>query len=247
MANERLRAALLQRGETLESLAQLVEVDPKTVERWIGGRVPYRRTRYKLATHLEMDEAYLWPGEASSQQHTGSGESELIQLHPNRSLVPAEVWTRLFDEAEEEIDILVYAGMFLAENAGLMALLRARAADGVRIRLLFGDPDSAVVHSRGTEEGIDAGMAFKINNALLLHERLIAMDGVQVRLHSTTLYNSIYRGDDDLLVNPHLYGVMAYMAPVLHLRHVDGGTIVSTYLESFERVWASARPLPART
>ena len=39
MANERLRTALLQRGVTPTDLADTVGVDPKTIERWIGGRI----------------------------------------------------------------------------------------------------------------------------------------------------------------------------------------------------------------
>jgi hypothetical protein len=31
----------------------------------------------------------------------------------------------------------------------------------------------------------------------------------QIRLHDTPLYNSIYRFDDELLVNTHVYGLLA--------------------------------------
>jgi hypothetical protein len=64
----------------------------------------------------------------------------------------------------------------------------------------------------------------------------------QIRLHDTPLYNSIYRFDDDMLINTHVYGILAAYTPVLHLRRVDGAYF-GTYLESFERVWGSARPL----
>ncbi|WP_338324695.1 hypothetical protein [Nonomuraea polychroma] len=57
------------------------------------------------------------------------------------------------------------------------------------------------------------------------------------------LYNSIYRADDQLLVNTHVYGTPAGNAPVLHLRKVHGGDIVATYIDSFERVWAGAAPV----
>jgi hypothetical protein len=44
-----LRALLLERGVTLDRLAEAVRVDPKTVERWITkGRVPHRRHRYDV-------------------------------------------------------------------------------------------------------------------------------------------------------------------------------------------------------
>jgi hypothetical protein len=65
-------------------------------------------------------------------------------------------------------------------------------------------------------------------------------DGVELRLHDTPLYNSIYRFDDEMLVNVHAYGILAAYTPVMHLRRVDGA-FFNTYIESFERVWASAR------
>src|SRR6266496_2137326 len=70
MPNERLRAALLERGLTPTALAEELGVDHKTVERWIGGRVPYRRHRYAIATQLGVDEVYLWPGEEPTRAWT---------------------------------------------------------------------------------------------------------------------------------------------------------------------------------
>jgi hypothetical protein len=67
--------------------------------------------------------------------------------------------------------------------------------------------------------------------------------GVSVRLHSTTLYNSLYRYDNELLVNAHAYGVPAGQSPVLHLRRLLGGRLFDHYLASFERVWQAARPV----
>ena len=56
------------------------------------------------------------------------------------------------------------------------------------------------------------------------------------------MYNSIYRADDQLLVNTHIYGVMANNAPVFHLRKISGGEMASTYIDSFEQVWEGATP-----
>lgn len=86
-------------------------------------------------------------------------------------------------------------------------------------------------------------MAAKIRNVLVLYKPIRGLDNVEFRLHRTVLYNSIYRGDDQLLVNTHVYGMPAGNAPVLHLRKVLGGDMVTTYLDSFERVWEQARPL----
>jgi hypothetical protein len=49
----------------------------------------------------------------------------------------------------------------------------------------------------------------------------------------------LFRADEQLLVNPQIYGLPASFAPVIHLRRVAGGTMVSSYFESFEKVWDS--------
>jgi hypothetical protein len=54
-------------------------------------------------------------------------------------------------------------------------------------------------------------------------DEAIGIPGVELRLHTTTLYNSIYRFDGDMLVNAHAYGSPAAQSPVLHLRHLPGG------------------------
>ena len=62
-------------------------------------------------------------------------------------------------------------------------------------------------------------------------------------MHSTTLYCSIYRGDEEMLVNTHLYGQAGHMTPLLHLRRVPGAELFASYQASFEHVWELARPL----
>jgi transcriptional regulator with XRE-family HTH domain len=243
MANERLRTALLQGGVTPSDLADTVGVDPKTIERWIGGRIPYRRHRHQVATRLGVSETYLWPGALAAEQVASASESEILIVHPHRWAVPRDTWGLLFDSAEQDIGILVYSGMFLADDTGLLALFRRKAEQGVRIRILVGDPDSAEVAVRGAHEGIDDALASKIRNVLVLLRPLRSVANVEIRQHATVLYNSIYRADGQLLVNSHIYGKPAGQAPVMHLRQIAGGTLVDTYLESFERVWAESRPL----
>jgi transcriptional regulator with XRE-family HTH domain len=243
MANERLRAAMLQRGVTHAQLADAAKVDPKTVERWVGGRVPYRRYRYLVATHLQLDETYLWPGALPPSQAADASESEILTVYPHRWAVPRDAWSQLLDSAEQEIGVLVYSGLFLADDKGMLDLLSQKAGEGVVVRVLLGDPDSPEVQSRCADEGINESMAAKIRNAIVLFQRLREVEGIELRLHGTVLYNSIYRADDDVLVNVHIYGAGAAEGPVLHLRRVAGGSMVKTYLESFERVWSRARPL----
>ena len=244
MPNERLRATLLERGLTPASLGDELGVDPKTVERWISGRTPYRKYRFAVAARLGVDERYLWPGALSKEQVAAASDSEVLAIYPHRSDVPREAWERLFKAAERDIGVLVYSGLFLAEDPVLQKVLAERARAGIRVRILLGDPDSPHVAERGADEGVDGMMAAKIHNVLVLSRALRGIDGTEFRFHRTILYNSIYRGDDHLLVNTHIYGVPAAGAPVWHLRKVAGGEIASTYLESFERVWDSAVPVP---
>jgi transcriptional regulator with XRE-family HTH domain len=243
MPNERLRATLLERGLTPAALGDELGVDPKTVERWISGRTPYRKYRFAVAARLGVDERYLWPGALSKEQVAAASDSEVLAIYPHRSDVPREAWERLFKAAERDIGVLVYSGLFLAEDPVLQKVLAERARAGVRVRILLGDPDSPHVAERGADEGVDGMMAAKINNVLVLSRALRGIDSTEFRSHRTILYNSIYRGDDHLLVNTHIYGVPAAGAPVWHLRKVAGGEIASTYLESFERVWDSAVPV----
>jgi transcriptional regulator with XRE-family HTH domain len=240
MTNERLRAALLEHGFTPAALAADIGVDNKTVERWISGRTPYRRHRYAVSTRLGVDEVYLWPEALPREQVAEASASEFVTVYPHRSEVPRDVWKRLFDTAREDIGVLVYAGLFLSEDAGLLRTLKRRAAAGVRLRFLLGDPDSRQVKQRAADEGAGGAMSAKIRSSLAGYQELMHADGVEFRLHRTILYNSIYRADDQVLVNTHIYGVPAAQAPVWHLRRVAGGEIAATYLESFERVWKDA-------
>ena len=63
-----------------------------------------------------------------------------------------------------------------------------------------------------------------------------------MRLHSCTLYASLFRYDDEIMVNPHAFGEPASANPVLHMRRLDGGQVAALYMDSFERVWDTAKP-----
>jgi transcriptional regulator with XRE-family HTH domain len=244
MPNERLRAALLERGITPMQLAEIVRVDPKSVQRWVtGGRLPYRRHRYTIAAHLGMDEAYLWPDALSKDEVASASESEIVNVYPHRWAVPSDYWRHFFGGAEHELGVLVYAGMFLSEDSGLHQIFRRKAEAGVAIRFLVGDPDSEAVAQRGTDEGINEAVPAKVRNAIINLRPLRALPGIEFRKHRTVLYNSIYRADDQMLVNTHIYNYPAAQAPVLHLRRVAGGDMFNTYLDSFEAVWDGAVPL----
>lgn len=245
MANERLRGAITESGLTLDQVGARLGVSAKTVERWIGDpkRKPYRRFQYAAASLLQCEMSYLWPEERTSAEATEAGNAELIKLYPHRSVVPNRLWPQLYAKAKQHFDVLVYSGLWLTEDATFHQVVKEKSAAGVSIRFMLGEPESSAIAVRGADEGIGSAMASKVRNALVNYGPLFGLPGVEFRLHATTLYNSIYRADDEMLANGHLYGVGAYMAPVLHIQRVPGGELFDTYAESIERVWESARPI----
>jgi len=241
MVNERLRRAMLRAGLDTAGLATSAQVSVKSAERWLRGEVtPYPKTRYRVAAIVAEDESYLWPEVADRASLAGA---ELVAAWPRRGDVPRDLWTGLLRQAARNVDVLAYAGLFLTEeHPGWIPGLRERAEAGARVRLLLGDPDGAQLAARDGEQDIGGGVAGRVAAVLAYYRSLAGL--AAIRLHDTPLYNSIYRFDDDMLVNVHVYGILAAWTPVLHLRRVDGAYF-STYTESFERVWASARPLDA--
>jgi transcriptional regulator with XRE-family HTH domain len=240
--NEPLRQALLRARLREDDVAARLGVDPKTVRRWLNGRVPYPQNRAAIAEVVGADEADLWP-DAGGPLAARTRPEELGTVYPHRWAVPREIWARLFGSAEREIAILAYSALFLAEDTGILRILADRGRTGVTVRIALGDPEGPHATERGEEEGIGDAMPAKIRNALTLYRPLCAVENIEIRLHGTVLYNSIYRADEQLLVNQHSYGIPAAHAPVFCLCDTDGGGMAALYVGSFERVWGSAVPL----
>ncbi|WP_256796211.1 XRE family transcriptional regulator [Terrabacter sp. Ter38] len=245
MTNERLRAAITSAGLNLQTFSEQVGVDPKTVERWITkDRSPHRTHRMNAAVILGKSDGFLWPATESDRISRSATEAELVRLYPSRGAIDADMWLSLVDDAKESIDLLAYAGSFLHDAIpGFVDRLSARSRSGVRVRLLFGDPASEAVALRGREEGIDELMAARCKLTWKYLVPAIGPARMQARRHGTTLYASIFRFDDVLLANPHAYGASASHSPVLHINRIPGGRLFSHYMDSYDRVWATAQPV----
>ncbi|MEV1116882.1 DUF5919 domain-containing protein [Actinosynnema sp. NPDC049800] len=243
MANERLREALLRNGLNLDHIARATGVDPKTVERWITkGRVPYPRHRHTIASMVRETENYLWPDAVAADRKAEIAESEVVKVYPHRNNIPADLWDRLLNDATKHIEVLSLAALFLVERPTFAKELRLKAEQGAKIRLLFGDPAGREAARRSEEEQLGKGtVAARIRNALAFVRPLADVPGIEVRLHKTTLCNSVFRFDDEMIVNTHVYGFPGAHAPALHLRRLSAGDLFETYSESLETVWTSAK------
>ncbi|MDQ2875308.1 MAG: helix-turn-helix domain-containing protein [Actinomycetota bacterium] len=247
MSNERLRAAMQSAGLTLGALSEAAGVDPKTCERWVTqGRTPHRVNASRAAVALREDVSYLWPdielGRRQQAMHP-----DLIAMYSSRADAPLGIWRALFEQAEHDIGILVYAAVFVHELwPDFRSLLQEKATSGCRVRVLLGDPACDAVTRRGNEEKYGHGIASRCEQALMYYEPLIGLQGAEIHQHDTTLYNSIYRGDEMMVVNTHRFGMNAHATPALHLRRAAPGGIFDGYAESFEDVWRLSWPAKAR-
>jgi hypothetical protein len=236
--NETLRRAMLRARLSEQDVAARLQVDPKTVRRWLEGRVPYLRHRWVLAGLLEADEADLWP-EVRAAIVARSRPMEIKAVYSNRQAMPRQAWLSLFRSAKHEIGVLARSGIFLATEPDVLDVLADQARAGVRMRVCLRNPSVHVAAENDTEESSSRPRPAEIREALALFRGLRQV-GAQIRLHTTVLYNSICRADNELLVTQHVYGIPSEREPVLYLRSGATQDIASTYIDVFERIWAGA-------
>ena len=243
MTNERLRVALARAGVTTEGLARDAEVDPKTVQRWITGRVPHPRHRRLVAGRVGEDEDFLWP-EARRMVPGSDAASELVAAYAYRSQLDPQRWWSLFNQAERQIDLLGYTLYFLPQqHPGLTDLLTAKAASGCRVRVAVADPTSEHVRARDDEEHQAITLLARIQSTLDWLVPLLDQQGIDARFQDAALYSSVFRFDDQMLVTPHLYATPGHAAPLLHLKSLGSAGLFSRFVEHFEGIWAETVPV----
>src|SRR5271169_3524447 len=200
--NERLRAAMSAKGMEIETVARQVGVNPKTVQRWLGGRLPHPRHRWSICDLLGQPERELWPEVsvgASGVQHT----SEIVAAYAHRADAPSQLWSGMLDRVRTNIDLLGYAMLFFPEQHPRLAqILTDKCANGLRVRIALADPESAEVMARDELEGLSGTLPGRILSTVRHFEPLFSSTGVEIRYHSVPLYNALYRFDDQMLVTP---------------------------------------------
>src|SRR6266496_6075555 len=141
MSNERLRKAMANARVSVEDVADAAEVNPKTVQRWLSGRVPYARHRWAVAKLLQEDEAFLWPEAETAIAPGEQSTSEVVAAYGHRADLPAEQWRELMLSARRQIDLLGYALLYLPEaNPRMTETLRKKATQDCTIRIALADP-----------------------------------------------------------------------------------------------------------
>jgi len=235
--NETLCRALIQAQLTEEDVATRLQVDPKTVRRWLEGRLPYLRHRWAIATMLGADETDLWPQLRASRTRP----DEVVAVYPHRDAVPLNTWLRVLGSAQSEIGILDDTGPSPVGGQPITTVLAERAESGVRVRICLPDSYTPGVSQRAFRPEGSNSSTTNACEMLVGYAPLRGKGQVEIRLYLGTMYSSIYYADGQLLVGQHAYGIPAGRAPVLHLRRVEGGDMVAAYLDAFEHIWSGAR------
>lgn len=224
-------------------LAARVGVDVKTVNRWLAGRVPHHRTRLRVAELLDETEESLWPATRPDIQAGAPATAEVLGAYAHRSETPKELWVSLVHNASERIDILGYAYPFVFEllpDASEMIAAKCRA--GCEVRLAFADPDCDHVMERDMLEQMGGTLPGRIRNALSMLGPLADTPGCTIGLHTTHLYNSVFRFDDQMIVTPYLFRARGYQHTALHLRKLSPYGIFESFADQFEQIWGTVTP-----
>ncbi len=244
MTNERLRTAMDRAGLTPEQAARLTDVDPKTVQRWLSGRIPHPRHRYRLADELDENEQFLWPGVRRHPSETATAAAELVAAYPYRADVDHSRWWDLITGSEHQIDLLGYTLYFLPhQHPQLIDVLLTKCGAGCKIRLLIADPDSEHVTRRDEEEHEAITLVARIQSSLQAFAPLLDCPGAELRYQDAPLYNSVFRFDDEMFVTPHLYATPGRAAPLMHLRRLGPNGMFSRFAAHFEGLWADSSPV----
>jgi hypothetical protein len=228
--NDQLRTALQDAGLQPDDLAAIVEVDVKTVRRWLAGMAPYPRHRGKVARALDTTEHALWPDLTITPPDppattASPPTSDLIAGYPTTDHPAAPDWRTLMREASDRIELLDETLIHVLDVDGIPELLATKAADGCQIRVLYANPANHWVNHR---EGIDRRSDPDVNeqqeaeNDQAADARALAWEQasdraydllrppigqprIEIREYIAARLNTILRFDEQMLVTLHLW------------------------------------------
>lgn len=244
MANQRLKNAMQKTQLSAEDLSIELEVDLKTVQRWMNGSAtPRPRKRQQLADLVGQEAYVLWPGSEAPLTGTDATD-EVIAVYGQRADIPRERWAALIDQAEQRVDLLGFAMLHLPEqHPGFAGTLSQKASTGCEVRVALADPSGEHTAYRDAEESLGGALEGRIRTSVKYFEEQTSGESFSMRFHSTPLYNSIFRFDDQMIVTPHLYALPGYSAPAIHLRRCGDGGLFEKMAGHFERIWADSKPV----
>ena len=257
VSNERLKTAMDTAAITADELAERVDVDPKTIERWVSGRTPHRRYRLQAAHALGVAPADLWPDTdkpappPSNDDEDEQPDDDLDAAYPTSEDPAAPNLTEMLTSAETRIDLLDATWYGLASEPDIRGALTARADAGVGVRLLISDPDSAYLlaleheareRAELTDEPI---LAWEVEKAIGYLQPLLSHPRIEARTFVAAPANAITTVDDQMLVRLHLAGAPAQVEPLLALTRRHSHGLYDRFAHHLQVTWHDAVALTA--
>jgi hypothetical protein len=217
MANDNLRQALQTAGVQPDELAEIVQVDHRTVRRWLSGQVPYRRHRAKIASALNTSEHELWPdlpdpAPTATDHRAAAAADDAIVGYARADDLNAPTPEQLIRDARERIELLDVTLHRLLNRPGLPELLADKAHRGCRVRILVTEPGAYLTPLLGTP-------------------------GIEVRAVDGTDPQTIHRIDDQILIGLSLIGEIDPPPPLLHLRRHAPDQLFDRLTAYYDYLW----------
>lgn len=217
MGNENLRAALQSAGVPTDEFADIVQVDARTVRRWLSGVTPHPRQRAKVARALDTTQQHLWPHAATAQAPRAptAEPRDPIAAYEGLGDLDAPDWKAMMRDAAGQIELLGGTLKQVLETPGLPELLAAKASIGCRVRVLLSDPGPHLAP-------------------------YLARDGVEIRVLDRPAQQTVYRFDQQLLFILHLDPHDEHEAPLLHVGRASDGGLFDRLAVHFQHCWDDA-------
>lgn len=221
-------------------LARKVDVETKTVERWLHNptRAPHPRTRDRVSEVLGVSVDVLWPKSVRSAVKIGP-DREIVSAYPYRNACPTSVWSQLIDGASQNITFAGYTNYFIwQEQPRLADRLRRKAQDGCRVRFLVGDPESDVTRKREALEDVPLTVSTRIRITLdALSKMRDGTPGLEARFSDQHIALSVFSFDDQMLVTPHLSSLLGHDSPMFHLRRLTDDGLYDRFAGHVAALW----------
>ncbi|WP_247746811.1 hypothetical protein [Streptomyces oryzae] len=193
------------------------------------------------ASPTGVTEEMLWPEAFKSTVKVGP-DREIVSVYPYRNACPTSVWSAMIDKAERDILFGGYTNYFLwQEQPRLAQRLKTKCEAGCRVRFLLGTPDSPTTKAREENEDVPLTISTRIRITLDALEKMGDVDGLEHRFSEGHLAMSVFRMDDQMLVTPHLTGMLGHDSPTFHLRRLESDGVFDRFATHIETLWEEAQ------
>ncbi len=215
MGNDILKHTLKAAGLTAEEFAEIVQVDPKTVQRWVAGRIPRPRHRTTIARALDRPEHELWPDTipAPDAEESRPSIGEVIGSWGRATDPGAPNPAAFIKSAGDTVDLL--DDNLILNQPPVHDAIRDRAFEGCDIRILTSTPPGPA---------------------------LTGQDQIAIRTADTRLGHVIVRADDRILFALALAGDRYPVLLELDRRTDDG--LFYRLAHHFHTLWNTYNPSP---